>query len=167
MALPPLPPPPAASPLVAGGGGLTPTWNRWLQHLWDTLRATSGSLPTQFEKVFAVRTASGPISLGDGVYYSANNLVSTGDCTADAKSRIIGVAAEAIADTASGDIVKSGVVAGALSGATFNTRYYLGTSGQPVLAASIPVGARVIQLGVAKNATDLEVMLFDYGKKAA
>jgi phage-related tail fiber protein len=111
--------------------------------------------------------AAGASVKGDGVYYSANNLVSTGDCTVDAESRIIGVADAAIADTASGKIKKSGVVTGVLSGATVNTRYFLGTTGQPVLAGALPGGARTVQLGIAKNATDLEVQIFDFGKKAA
>ena len=119
------------------------------------------------EDLIMLRTAAGAIVKGDGVYYSANNAVSTGDCSVDAESRIVGVADAAILDTAVGKIKKSGVCTGVLSGATVNTRYFLGTTGQPVLLASVPGGARTVQLGIAKNATDLEVLVFDYGKKAA
>lgn len=117
--------------------------------------------------IVASRVASGAITKADGVYYSGNSVVSTGDCTVDAKARVIGVARDNISDTATGIILQAGVLTGALVGATVNTRYYLGSTGQPVVAASIPAGGRVIQLGIAKNATDLEIIVFDYGKKAA
>lgn len=111
-------------------------------------------------------TASGGISKGDGVYVSGNNVASTGDCSNDSKSRIIGVADAAISDTASGPVLVSGPCTGILSGATAGTPYYLGTSGAPVLYAALTTANRVIRLGFAKNATDLEVRVFDYGKRA-
>jgi hypothetical protein len=110
--------------------------------------------------------ASGAIAKADGIYISANNVVTKGDCTVDVKSRIIGVAEAAIADTATGKIVRQGVITGALSGATAGEKYFLGSTGQPVLIASVPSGGRTIQLGLAKNATDLLVRVVDYGKKA-
>lgn len=112
-------------------------------------------------------TASGAISKGQGVYWSANDVVSAGDCTNDAKSRIMGVADQAIADTNTGDVITDGICTGVLSGATFNTRYFLGSAGSPVVIGSVPSGSRTVQLGIAKNATDMFVQVFDYGKKAA
>lgn len=114
-----------------------------------------------------LRQANGNIAKGDGVYYSENDGVSTGDCTTDAESRIVGVADAAILDNATGRVKKSGVVTGVLTAATFNTKYWLGTSGQPVLGAALAAGNRTIQLGIAKNATDLEVQIADYGRRAA
>ena len=117
-------------------------------------------------KVAETWTASGAITKGDGVYVSGSGAVSTGDCTDVNKSYIHGVADANIADTASGKIVKTGLVTGVLSGASPGARYFLGASGQPVLAGGLPSGARTIQLGVARTTTDLAVHLFDYGKKA-
>ena len=77
------------------------------------------------------------------------------------------MAEAAIADTATGKVVRQGVITGALSGATAGERYYMGSTGQPVLVGSVPSGGRTIQLGIAKNATDLLVRIVDYGKKAA
>jgi hypothetical protein len=134
----------------------------------DTL--TNGSNADALHKHNKVKytvTASGAISKGQGVYWSANNLASTGDCTVDAKSRIIGVADQNISDTSTGDIIITGECTGVLSGATFNTRYFLGSTGAPVVIGSVPSNSRTIQLGVAKNATDMFVQVFDYGKKAA
>lgn len=113
-----------------------------------------------------VWTASGAIVKGDGVYISGNNVVSTGDSSVDAESRIIGVADAAIADTNSGDIVINGTVTGVLSGATAGAPYYMTTTGQPVVYGSLASNNRVIRMGFAKNATDLEVRIFDFGKKA-
>jgi hypothetical protein len=79
---------------------------------------------------------------------------------------VIGVADAAILAAASGPILTSGTCTGVLSGATFNTPYYLGPTGAPVLYASLAGNARVVRLGMAKNATDLEVRVVDYGKKS-
>ncbi len=117
--------------------------------------------------VSLTRTASGAIAKGDAVYYSGNDVVSTGDCTVDAESRIIGVANAAISGAASGVIKTQGVVTGILTGATAGTKYYMSNTGAPVVIGSLAAGNRVIQVGIAKNTTDLEVQIIDYGKKAA
>lgn len=111
-------------------------------------------------------TANGAIAKGDGVYVSASNAVSTGDSSNAAKRYAIGVAEANIADTANGYVVRSGVITGALTGATPGARYFMGSTGQPVLAGALGAGAHTILLGIAKNATDLDVLVFDYGKKA-
>lgn len=112
-----------------------------------------------------VWTAVGALAKGDGVYVSANNSVSKGDATDDLKSRVIGVAEAAVANGAQGKVVVTGVVTSVLSGATPGDRYYMSALGQPTLIGSLPSRARTIQLGIAKNSTDLTVRVFDYGKK--
>jgi hypothetical protein len=113
-------------------------------------------------------TANGNITKGHGVYVSAANAVSHGDCSNDTKSRCIGVAGATVSDTLPTAVVVTGVVQSVLTGATPGTRYFLGaTTGAPVLVGALPGGARTIQLGIAKNATDLAVRVFDFGKKAA
>jgi hypothetical protein len=121
----------------------------------------------EHEAVIMARQANGAIVKGDAVYYSENDGMSTGDASDDAKSRILGVADAAIADNATGKVKKSGVVTGVLTGATAGTRYFMGTSGQPVLIGALSAGQRTVQMGIAKNATDLEVQIIDFGKKAA
>jgi hypothetical protein len=105
--------------------------------------------------------------LGDGVYISGNDTVAPGDPTVDAQARVIGVARETVTSPNPVEIVVSGVVPGALTGATANAPYYLGAGGAPVLYATLTGGDRTIRLGYAKNATDLEVRIHDYGKKTA
>lgn len=112
-------------------------------------------------------TSSGAIDKGDGVYFSANDTVSSGSPAADATARIIGVANATVATATATPVMMTGICTGVLSGATFNTPYYLGAGGAPVLAAAITGGQRAIKLGMAVNATDLFVQIFDYGKKAA
>jgi hypothetical protein len=119
------------------------------------------------EDVIMARQANGAIAKGDAVYYSENDGMSTGDASDDAKSRILGIADAAISDNATGKVKKSGVVTGVLTGATAGTRYFMGTTGQPVLIGALTAGQRTVQVGIAKNATDLEVQIMDFGKKAA
>lgn len=112
-------------------------------------------------------TTSANVDLGDGVYISGNDTVAPGAPTVDAQARIIGVARETVTSPNPVEIVVSGVVPGALSGATANVPYYLGAGGAPVLYGTLAGGDRTIRLGFAKNATDLEVRVHDYGKKTA
>lgn len=112
-----------------------------------------------------VWTTSANVDLGDGVYISGNNTVASGAPSVDAQARIIGVAKTTVTTGNPVQVVVSGPVVGALSGATANTPYYLGAGGAPVLYAALTGGDRTIRLGFAKNATDLEVRVHDYGKK--
>ena len=112
-------------------------------------------------------TASANIASGVGVYISGNDTVATAAANVDAQARVIGVSIASATSSNPVDIMVNGVVAGALSGATANVPYYLSQTGTPVLYAALTGGDRTVRLGFAKNATDLEVRIFDYGKKAA
>jgi hypothetical protein len=118
------------------------------------------------QRVATTWTASGAIAKADGVYVSGSNSVSKGDSTDVNKREVVGVANAAISDTAPGLIVHHGLIAGALSGATPGAKYFMGTTGQPVLVGGLASGAHTIMLGYARTATDLFVKIFDYGKKA-
>lgn len=110
--------------------------------------------------------ASGAVALADPVYWGANDKVSKSLSNNDAKSRVIGIALRAAVDGADTDVCALGAAVGVLSGATVNTPYYLQTTGG--IGTSLPGASnRVIQVGKAKNATDLWVDIVDYGKKAA
>lgn len=114
---------------------------------------------------FAVSEA---VSAGDPVAWSTstNNQLVKSLANNDAKSRVIGVATTAAGSAGQTvDVVTAGVATGVLSGATVGTPYYLATAGG--LSTSLPgSGQRVIQVGFAKNASDLFVRVVDYGKKA-
>lgn len=88
---------------------------------------------------------------------------------ADARAKIIGitrVAAAAPGDPI--DVVSSGVQVGAIAAATAGDIFYVAAAGG-LTAANTPPGAgnRIIQVGIAKNATDLIIQIIDFGKKAA
>lgn len=117
---------------------------------------------TSTQNVDVTRTVDAVgVAKGAAGYYSAADVVSAGDCSADVKCGVFGIALAAVAPNASGTFRKDGVVPGVLVGATPGTPYYLGTSGQPVLASALVSGNRVFRLGVAKNATDLEIAFLD------
>jgi len=116
--------------------------------------------------VSEVWTTSANTTVGVGLYISGNNTVAPGAAAVDAQARVIGCAKTAVTSPAPVEVISSGPVAGALSGATANVPYYLGSAGTPVLYAALTGGDRTVRLGFAKNATDLEVRVHDYGKKA-
>jgi hypothetical protein len=98
---------------------------------------------------------------------STNDRVNRALAEDDEKHRVIGLnlttaGAAGVALT----IVEGGVVAGALTGATANTAYYLQVGGG--IGTGIPAaGNHVVQVGIAKNATDLLVQLRFFVKRAA
>jgi hypothetical protein len=112
-------------------------------------------------------TVNEVIAIGDAVNWSAtNDRVEKSRADTDLKTFVIGVAETAqatIGNTAT--IVRRGVCLGCLTTATAGTPYYLQDTGG--IGTSLPSSAkRVICVGTAKNASDLEVNIIDYGKKA-
>jgi len=113
-------------------------------------------------------TTGTALSAGDPVAWgsTANTLV-RGDAGVDAQARIIGLAFTATAANAAGIIVKRGVLKNVLSGATPGQAFYLAIGGG--LTPTIPTGAsiRLVRVGFAVNATDLDVAIHDMGKRSA
>ena len=112
-------------------------------------------------------TATDTTANGDAVYFNGNDTVGKARADTDAKARVTGIIRSgAGAAPTSVEVVSAGRAAGVLSGATAGTAYYLQATGG--IGTSLPGAAnRVIQVGVASNATDLFVRIVDYGKKAA
>jgi hypothetical protein len=108
------------------------------------------------------------VLLGNPVYLTATgNRVAPADTDTDAKSRVIGIARTAQPAIGSGvEVVEVGRCDGVLSLAVPGTPYYLATGGGLSTAAPTGAGKRVIQIGVAINASDLMVRVIDFGKKA-
>jgi len=119
----------------------------------------------RLENSYAVDEA---ISVADPVAIATvNDRIYRGRADNDVKARIVGVATSAQAVVGNpADFVSHGVAAGVLVGAVVGTPYYLQSTGG-LGTASPGAGERVIQVGIAKNATDLFVRIVDYGKKAA
>ena len=109
-------------------------------------------------------TASEAIALGDPVYMSGNDTVGVGDNSANATSRIVGIAAEAAASGEYIRIISLGPVPGVLVGATFGTPYYLDGAGGGLTTTRPTPAKRVIMVGYAINATTLWYEKTDYGK---
>jgi hypothetical protein len=124
------------------------------------------SISSEAPKIENTLTVDEAILAGDPVYYTTtNNRVGKGDTT-DAKSKIIAIARTAQATAGSTlEGVSAGPCVGILTGALVGTAYYLKTTGG--LSTALPgSNKRVIQCGVAINATDLFVRIVDFGKKA-
>lgn len=128
----------------------------------DALHSHAAAAATE---VIETYTALGAINKGQGVYISGSGQVSAGDCDSDPSAFIIGVANQTVSNGASVQVTRIGLVTGVLSGATAGAQYWLGASGSPVLIGALPNPARTILMGYAKNSTDLEVQIFDHGKK--
>lgn len=148
-------------------GGLTLGSNGEKILLADaSLQTNSSGLSVLYAPaVEAVYTANGAIGAGKAVYWSVNDKLDAAANTSANTSHVVGIAPSAISASATGTIVAHGVASGVLSSATVNTPYYLGATGSPVVFSTLTTGARVIQLGFAKNASDLYVEIKDMGQK--
>jgi hypothetical protein len=107
------------------------------------------------------------VTKGYALYISANDTVQPGDPAVDAKSSIIGVAAATVAAAGSVQVQTDGLLAGAGSGWTGGQQIFMGALGAPITdPTTLASRSRTIQLGTAKNATDLMVGVRDLGKKS-
>lgn len=107
------------------------------------------------------------VTAGRVVRWSAtNNEVIHADNGSVAGARAIGVARTGgAANPGTSEVVKHGICAGCLTSATVNIPYFLGTAGALVVFGSIPTPGRVIRMGYASNASDLDVNIQDLGYK--
>jgi hypothetical protein len=131
--------------------------------------SASGLTVLESPKTEVTITADEALSIGDPVAFSAitNDRVIKGRADTDAKARIVGIARTAAAGAGNtSEVVVAGIAVGVISSATVGTPYYLQTTGG-VGTAFPAAGSRLIQIGIAKNATDLFVRIVDYGKRAA
>lgn len=151
---------------AAGGLTLTGSGESILLDGASLSTSSSGIKALFAPKVQDSYTAQAGIAAGAAVRWSAvNDQIMTSLNTNATNAHTIGVAPSAISAAASGVVVSEGIAVGVLTAATVNTPYYVGATGQPVLFATLASGARVIQLGFAKNATDLWVDIKDMGQK--
>jgi hypothetical protein len=103
---------------------------------------------------------------GDPVAWSSTaDKFAKGDAGNTPDSRIFGVVLDAVAADGQEVVVRKGIAPGVLVGATPGAQYWLNTGGG--LTPTIPsgVGLRLIRIGWAVNATDLEVSVQDGGKR--
>lgn len=129
--------------------------------------SAAGLLNLRSPKVDDNYIANEAIAVADPVNWSTtNDRVEKSLASSDAKAKVMGIArtlATAAAETI--EVVSHGLAPGVLAGATAGTAYYLQAAGG--IGTALPAsGNRSIQVGIAKNATDLWVRIIDYGKKA-
>ena len=138
------------SSLVSGASGLKTVWSPQRR---DATFVSNEAL-TAFHPVAMSTTA-------DRVQQARGN--------SDPRAKVIGLnLTTAGAAGVALEVVEGGVVLGAIAAATAGDVFYAAAAGG-LTAANAPPGAgnRVIQVGIAKNATDLIVQIIDYGKRAA
>lgn len=115
-----------------------------------------------------VHTASTALNPGDPVAWSSTaNTLARGDAGIDAQARIIGLALSSVASGATGVIVKEGVAKNVLSGAMPGAPVYLNLGGGLTFTQPTGTALRLVRLGWAVNATDLDVKIYDMGKRSA
>lgn len=155
---------PTATPADGGEGylvfdGTNDDMYVWTGSVWKNLSAA--------ESVSNIYTAAVNLAVGEVVYISAANTVDKADADSDATAKPIGFAASTVLAAASVGVISDGVISG-LSGLTAGVRYYLSATAGAITATP-PTGSgnNIIQVGFAKSATELQILIQYLGKKAA
>lgn len=121
-----------------------------------------------FDEADYTNANASPITVGQAVYISGADSVDLADNSDVTKDDPIGLVKDAsIASAASGKIFTDGLAAGVLTGATANTKFYLqNTPG--LISTTVPTGSgqNVVLMGIAKNATDLQMRIQNIGRRA-
>ncbi|RYF12805.1 MAG: hypothetical protein EOO40_00295 [Deltaproteobacteria bacterium] len=120
------------------------------------------------QSVTDFHTTGTALAAGDPVAWSSTaSTLARGDAGIDAQARIIGIAVASAAANSKATICKRGVIKGILSGATIGAPVFLNLGGG--LTQTVPTGTsglRVIRLGFAVTATDLDLVIHDLGKRS-
>lgn len=106
---------------------------------------------------------AGGIAQYDAVYISANDTVLKADADAIGTARVIGFAPNAISAASSGTIQTSGLITGIGSAWTAGAPVYLSTTAG-ALTQTAPSGSGdvIVEVGIAKNATDLQINIMKH-----
>ena len=106
------------------------------------------------------------ITAGDPVYISSANRVGKALANSGTKYRVIGVTADTQGSVGQpATIVKSGICAAVLAGATAGDPYYLSAAGGLTSTPPSVAGDHYVRCGYAVNTTDLMVEIADLGRK--
>jgi hypothetical protein len=117
-----------------------------------------------------VANVSASVSKGDPCYWSGNDTVAKSDTTytsdTDYHANVVGLAAASQVTVGQPVVLlRSGVITALVSGASAGQAIWLKSGGG--VSKTIPgTGERLIRVGFAKNATDINVEIQDMGMKA-
>lgn len=144
--------------LVSGNGKLY----FWNGSAWDDY---STSLSAQ--QVASLFDAEGAIADRDCLYINSSGRVDLADCDTATSSQVCGFAknSAAVQDDVV-DVASMGILDG-FSSLTVGSRYYLsGSAGQ--ISSSVPTGSgqSIVQVGYARSATELMIMIQQLGRRA-
>lgn len=121
----------------------------------SALGAVSGGAPA-----ITLTAGAGGWTAGQAIYISANDTGLPADADAIATGRVVGIAQGNVSAAASGDVQIAGTITGVGSAWTAGGPVYLSvTTG--ALTQTAPSGSAdvIVQVGIAKNATDLVIQL--------
>lgn len=134
----------------------------WDGAAWDNMNTVSST--NNVDDSYIAETA---IAARDVVYISSADNVSKAAASADVTAQAVGFATAAALITAPVNVRKYGRLSG-FSALTAGARYYLSATAGTI-TATVPAGAghTIVQVGYAKNATDLDIQIQSLGRRAA
>lgn len=155
---------PSATPADGGEGYLVWDSTNDKLYAWDGSAWDDLSTVTAAERVCNSYTAGEDIDAAEVVYISAADEVSLADAATNYEA--IGVANTTATSTNPVEICSEGVVSG-FTGLTAGSRYFLSaTPGAVTTTAPTGSGNRVLQVGFAKNTTDMHLQIAFVGRRA-
>lgn len=137
-------------------------------YVWDGAAWDDQSVVSSASNIDDSYTASGAILIRDVVQLTGNDLVAKAVANSAANADALGLAVAAASDGAAVSVRKFGSMSG-FSGLVAGSRYYLDPSSAGAITATLPVGAGnyIVQVGIARNATTLEIAILPLSRRAS
>lgn len=135
--------------------------------IWDGAAWVDTSLATEATVIDTLYTAGENLTAGDVVYISAANTISKAKADALTTATAIGFATDTVLSAAGVHCRSAGVITG-LTGLTAGARQFLSPATAGAITETLPVGSGnvIIQVGYAKNTTDVQIQIQSLGRRA-
>lgn len=159
--------PPTATPTNSGEGFMVWDSTNNNLYMWDGAAWDNLNTVTSAQNLDDTYVADEDIAARDVVYISAADNVAPASAAAAGTAQAVGLATAAALDTETVTVRKYGRLPG-FSGLTPGARYYLDGTTPGAITATTPTGTghTILQVGYAKSATVLDIMIQSLGRRA-
>ena len=156
---------PSVTPSFSSDAGYLVSGNGKL-YFWNGTSWDDYSTSLESQQISNTFDAEGAISDRTPVYINSNSRVDVADMANTAASQVCGFSKNSAAAQLDPVAVASIGVLDGFSGLTAGSRYFLGGAG--AISTSVPTSAgdSIVQVGYAKSATELMIMIQQLGRRA-
>jgi len=168
LRLPALAGAPTATPTAAGEGHVVWDSTNNKLYIWDGAAWDDQSTVQSAQYVDDTYQSGEALAVAEAVYISGSDEVSLADASDPDLSKAIGFAATAAAGAAEDVVVRKHGTASGFTGLTPGARYFLSGATPGAITTTPPAGTghTLMQMGMARTATSLDIQVLNLGRRA-